>query len=104
MFPQTITLIPRSSSFDGREPLAVPRHLLPAAAALGHRQEVHGRLRNVGQLAEGPDRRAGVHFLKATTLHVPWCQSYDREYNASAAKIYNTTSSLVRFENKNFLL
>jgi hypothetical protein len=34
-----------------------------------------------------------------------WSQSYDRvSYNASAVKIYNATSSLVRFENKIFYI
>ena len=43
--------------FDGavHRSLAAPRPLLPAAAALGHRAQVHGRLRAPGRAAARPD-------------------------------------------------
>lgn len=48
-----------ASPAGGPEPLAAPRSLLPAAAALGHHQEVHGGLRDAGAGAARPDARAG---------------------------------------------
>lgn len=48
-----------ASPAGGPEPLAAARSLLPAAAALGHRQEVHGGLRAAGAGAARPDARAG---------------------------------------------
>lgn len=48
-----------ASPAGGPEPLAAPRSLLPAAATLGHRQEVHGGLRDAGTGAARPDPRAG---------------------------------------------
>jgi UDPglucose--hexose-1-phosphate uridylyltransferase len=40
-------------------PLAAARPLLPAAAALGHGAQVHGRLRDAGRGAARPDARTG---------------------------------------------
>ena len=42
-----------------RIPLAVARALLSASVEVGHRQEVHGGVRDAGQRAEGPHGGAG---------------------------------------------
>lgn len=53
----------RSSDWSPSErrqlPLAAARSLLPSSPALGHREEVHGGIRDVGPGAKGPDPRAG---------------------------------------------
>ena len=50
---------------DGQRPLAAACAVLPTPAEVGHRQEVHGRLRDAGSGTAGPHGRTGNAHVHA---------------------------------------